>query len=98
MPNTIETVEAFLSTAAIGAIWSSCSPDFGVKGVIERFSQINPKVLFITDQYFYNGKQINIIDRLPEILEAIPSIKNVVVTSYPGKSLLDYKKKIKKKN
>ena len=96
MPNTIETVEAFLSTVAIGAIWSSCSPDFGVKGVIERFSQINPKVLFITDQYFYNGKQINIIDRLPEILKAIPSIKNVVVTNYPGKKFLKKKKRIKK--
>jgi len=95
MPNTIETVEAFLSTVAIGAIWSSCSPDFGVKGVIERFSQINPKVLFITDQYFYNGKQINIIDRLPEILKAIPSIKNVVIANYPGKNFLK-KKKINK--
>ena len=98
MPNTIETVEAFIATSAIGAIWSSCSPDFGVKGVIERFSQINPKILFITDQYFYNGKQINIIDRLPEILKAIPSIKNVVVTNYPGKSYIKYKKKIKKVN
>ena len=96
MPNMIETVEAFLATSAIGAIWSSCSPDFGVKGVIERFSQINPKVLFITDQYFYNGKQINIIDRLPEILKAIPSIKYVVVTNYPGKKFLKNKKKIKK--
>ena len=95
MPNTIETVEAFIATSAIGAIWSSCSPDFGVKGVIERFSQINPKILFITDQYFYNGKQINIIDRLPEILKAIPSIKNVVVTNYPGKSSVKHKKKIK---
>ena len=96
MPNTIETVEAFLATTAIGAIWSSCSPDFGVKGVIERFSQINPKVLFITDQYFYNGKQINIIDRLPEILKAIPSIKNVIVINYPGKKFLKKKNKIKK--
>ena len=78
-PTTIETVEAFIATASIGAIWSSCSPDFGVKGVVERFSQINPKVLFITDQYFYNGKTINVLDRLPEILKAIPSIKNVVV-------------------
>ena len=95
MPNTIETVEAFISTTAIGAIWSSCSPDFGVKGVIERFSQINPKILFITDQYFYNGNQINIIERLPEILKAIPSIKNVVVTNYPGKSSVKHKKKIK---
>ena len=96
MPNTIETVEAFISTAAIGAIWSSCSPDFGAKGVIERFSQINPKILFITDQYFYNGKQINIIDRLPEILKAIPSIKDVVVTNYPGKSFIKTTKKVKK--
>ena len=96
MPNTIETVEAFISTSAIGAIWSSCSPDFGVNGVIERFSQINPKILFITDQYFYNGKKINIIDRLPEILKAIPSIKNVVVVNYPGKSFIKFKKKIKK--
>ena len=96
MPNTIETVEAFISTSAIGAIWSSCSPDFGVKGVIERFSQINPKILFITDQYFYNGKKINIIERLPEILKAIPSIKNVVVINYPGKSFIKFKKKIKK--
>ena len=96
MPNTIETVEAFISTAAIGAIWSSCSPDFGVKGVIERFSQINPKILFITDQYFYNGKKINIINRLPEILKAIPSIKHVVVANYPGKNFIKFKKKIKK--
>ena len=49
MPNTIETVEAFIASVSLGAIWSSCSPDFGAKGVIERFSQINPKVLFVTD-------------------------------------------------
>jgi acetoacetyl-CoA synthetase len=98
MPNMIETVEAFIATTAIGGIWSSCSPDFGIRGVIERFSQIHPKILFITDRYFYNGKQINIIDRLPEILKAIPSIKNVVVTNYPGKNFLKYKKKLKKIN
>ncbi len=96
MPNTIETVEAFIATASVGAIWSSCSPDFGVKGVIERFSQINPKILFITDQYFYNGKQINILNRLPEILKAIPSIKNVIITNYPGKNFIKHNKKFKK--
>ena len=97
MPNTIETVEAFIGTTAIGAIWSSCSPDFGATGVIERFSQINPKVLFITDQYFYNGKRINILERLPKILKAIPSIKNVIVASYPGENFISSKnlKKIK---
>ena len=91
MPNTIETVEAFIASVSLGAIWSSCSPDFGTKGVIERFSQINPKVLFVTNEYFYNGKRINILERIPEIIKKIPSIKYVVIVSYPGQ------KKIKKK-
>ena len=97
MPNTIETVEAFIATTSIGAIWSSCSPDFGIKGMVERFSQIDPKVLFITDQYFYNGKKINVLERLPEILRAIPSIKNVVITKYPGENYLSNKKLIRVK-
>ena len=84
LPNITETVIAYISTSAIGAVWSSCSPDFGTAGAIERFSQIDPKVLFIGDKYFYNGKKINIIKRLPEILKKIPSIKKVVVVSYPG--------------
>jgi acetoacetyl-CoA synthetase len=96
MPNIIETVEAFLATSAIGAIWSSCSPDFGAKGVIERFSQIKPKILFITDKYFYNGKEINIINRLPEILKKIPSISQVIIVNYPGKKNLTNKNKFKK--
>ena len=98
MPNTIETVEAFIATTSLGGIWSSCSPDFGSKGVIERFSQINPKVLFITDQYFYNGKKIDILNRLPEILKLIPSIKNVVISNYPGKRFIKNKYKFKKIN
>ena len=96
MPNTIQTVEAFIASSSIGSIWSSCSPDFGIRGVVERFSQINPKVLFITDQYFYNGKKINILERLPEILKFIPSIKNVVVVNYPGKRLMKKSRKLKK--
>ena len=98
MPNTIQTVEAFIATTSLGSIWSSCSPDFGSKGVIERFSQINPKVLFITDQYFYNGKKIDILNRLPEILKLIPSIKNVVISNYPGKKFIKNKYKFKKIN
>ena len=57
LPNIPETVTAYLATSVIGAIWSSCSPDFGVTGVIDRFSQISPKILFIGDQYFYKGKK-----------------------------------------
>ena len=98
MPNTIQTVEAFIATTSLGSIWSSCSPDFGSKGVIERFSQINPKVLFITDQYFYNGKKINVLNRLPEILKLIPSIKSVVISNYPGKKFIKNKNRFKKVN
>ena len=83
MPNIPETVEAFLGSIAIGAIWSSCSPDFGINGVIERFSQIKPKILIVTNQYFYNGKKINILDRIPEIIKKIPSIKHVIISIYP---------------
>ena len=71
LPNIIESVESFLATSAIGAIWSSCSPDFGINGVIERFLQIKPKLLIIADRYYYNGKEINIINRLPLILKRI---------------------------
>ncbi len=90
--NQIETVESFLATSAIGAIWSSCSPDFGTQGVVERFSQIKPKLLIITDRYFYNGKEINILERLPNILKKIKSIKNVLIINYPGKKTLKHKK------
>ena len=95
LPNLPETVTAYLGTTAIGAIWSSCSPDFGVEGVIDRFSQISPKILFIGDKYFYNGKTINIYERLPKILRKVTSIKKIVIISYPG-SVLKRKKNIKK--
>ncbi|MDC3020431.1 acetoacetate--CoA ligase [Candidatus Pelagibacter sp.] len=91
-PNQIETVECFLSASALGSIWSSCSPDFGVPGVIERFSQIKPKLLIITDKYYYNGKEINIIERLPKILKKIKSIKSVLILNYPGKKIIKLKK------
>ena len=71
LPNIIETVESFIATSAIGAIWSSCSPDFGVNGVIERFAQIKPKLLIIGDRYYYIGKEINVLKRLPKILKKI---------------------------
>ena len=84
LPNIPETVIAYISTSVLGAVWSSCSPDFGTLGVIDRFSQITPKILFIGDKYFYNGKKINILERLSEILNKIPSIKKVIIVPYPG--------------
>ena len=86
-PNIPETVIAYLSTSTLGAIWSSCSPDFGINGAVDRFSQINPKILFICDKYFYNGKKINVLERLPEIIKRISSIKKVVLISYPGTAI-----------
>ena len=96
LPNSIETVEAFLGSVSLGAIWSSCSPDFGASGVIERFSQINPKVLFVVDKYFYNGKTINVLERVPHILKKIKSIKSIVIISYPGEKYLKKKYKFEK--
>ena len=98
MANQIETVECFLATSSIGAIWSSCSPDFGAQGLIERFSQIKPKILIITDRYYYNGKEINILERLPLIIEKIKSIKTVLIVNYPGKKYLKQKKNKRDKN
>ena len=82
VPNTIETVISFLAAAKNGYIWSSCSPDFGVHGLVDRFKQIEPKVLFTCDYYYYNGKKIDILNRIPEILKAIPTIKKVIVFNY----------------
>ncbi|SHI65027.1 acetoacetate--CoA ligase [Desulfofundulus thermosubterraneus] len=82
MPNMIETVVAMLATTSIGAIWSSCSPDFGVKGVYDRFGQIQPRVLFCANGYSYNGKTYDSLDRVTGIVKEIPSIERVVVVPY----------------
>jgi len=82
LPNCPEAVIAMLATASIGAIWSSCSPDFGASGVVDRFGQIEPRFLFVANGYFYNGKRINCIDTSAEIASAIPSIEQVVVVRF----------------
>ncbi|NSW87758.1 MAG: acetoacetate--CoA ligase [Syntrophobacteraceae bacterium] len=86
MPNMIETVIAMLATTALGAIWSSCSPDFGIKGVLDRFGQILPKVLFTADGYSYGGRKIDSLGRIAEVVSRIPSIEKVIVVPYvdPG--------------
>jgi acetoacetyl-CoA synthetase len=82
LPNIAEAVIAMLATASIGAVWSSCSPDFGVQGVIDRFGQIEPKVLFCVERYLYGGKEVDLRSRLTEIVERLPSVRNVVVANY----------------
>ncbi|KJS02891.1 MAG: acetoacetyl-CoA synthetase [Peptococcaceae bacterium BRH_c4a] len=85
MPNMIETVVAMLATTSIGAIWSSCSPDFGIKGVLDRFGQIKPKILFMASGYFYDGKAFDTTEKVAGIAREIPSIERVVVIPYTEK-------------
>jgi len=82
MPNMAETVVAMLAATSLGATWSSCSPDFGIKGVLDRFGQIKPKVLFTADGYFFKGKRIDCMERIANILKELPSIETIVVVPY----------------
>ncbi len=84
MPNMPETVIAMLATASIGAVWSSSSPDFGIQGVLDRFGQIKPKVLFAADGYFYSGRRHGSLKKLAGILHHLPGIEKVVVVTYTG--------------
>ncbi len=79
IPNMPEAVIGMLAASSLGAIWSSCSPDFGPRGVLDRFGQIEPKVLITVDGYFYNGKSHSTLDKLDEILAELPTVERVVV-------------------
>jgi len=96
MPNMPETVMAMLAVAALGAVWTSCSPDFGVKGVLDRFGQIEPKVLFCPDGYFYNGKRHDSLGRVAEFSAQLPSLRAIVVVPYsnPAPELGDLAKAV----
>ncbi|WP_273437755.1 acetoacetate--CoA ligase [Sedimenticola selenatireducens] len=82
LPNMPETIIVMLAASSLGAIWSSCSPDFGVNGVVDRFGQIEPKLLFVADGYYYNGKTHDSLEKIAEIRRRIPSIERVVVIPY----------------
>lgn len=92
VPNKIETIICFLACAKNGIIWSSCSPDFGERGVINRFKQIKPKILITSDYYFYNGKKNNILKKIDNILKKIPSIKKIIIFPYDSKTKFKIKK------
>jgi acetoacetyl-CoA synthetase len=79
VPNMPETIVAMLASASLGAVWTSCSPDFGVQGVLDRFGQVEPKVLFPADGYHYNGKAHDSLGRVTEVLRSLPSVEQVVV-------------------
>jgi len=82
MPNMPQTIIAMLAATSLGATWSSCSPDFGFKGVMDRFGQIAPRVLVSADGYFFKGKRIDSLDRVGDIVKQIPSIERVVIVPY----------------
>ena len=82
VPNLPETIIAMLATTSIGAVWTSCSPDFGINGVLDRFGQVKPKVLFTADGYLYNGKTNNSIERVAGIAEHLSSVERIVVIPY----------------
>ncbi len=82
LPNIPEAMIAMLAAASIGAVWSSCSPDFGAQGVLDRFGQIEPRILFCTGRYRYGGKEIELTSRVTEVVKQIPAIERVVVVPY----------------
>ncbi len=86
LPNGPDAVALVLATTSIGAIWSSCSPDFGERGVLDRFGQIEPKVFITVDGYWYNGKPIRLLDKLKPIVAELPSAQTIVITDYLGEA------------
>ena len=84
LPNIPEAVASMLAANSIGAIWSSCSPDFGVNGVLDRFGQIEPVVIFTADEYDYNGKSIDILPRAAEAVAGLPTVRREIVIPYAG--------------
>ena len=82
MPNIPETVVAMLAATSLGATWSSCSPDFGFQGVMDRFGQIQPKILFAAGGYFYNGKTFDSLDRVAHVASEIKSLEKVIVIPF----------------
>jgi acetoacetyl-CoA synthetase len=82
LPNLPETLIAMLATTSLGALWTCCSPDFGVRGVLDRFGQIHPKVLFTADGYFYGGKTFDSLATMGEVLSHLPGVERVVVIPY----------------
>ena len=82
LPNIPETIIAMLATTSLGAVWSSCSPDFGVAAVVDRFSQISPKILFVCDGYYFNGKEFDRLDQIEAIQSSLPSVKKTILVPY----------------
>ena len=86
LPNGPEAIIVFLAAASIGAIYSSTSPDFGASGVVDRFGQIEPKVLIATDSYFYGGTKHDLVEKIEQIASKLPSLRKIVLVEYTGRA------------
>ncbi|HUR43235.1 MAG TPA: acetoacetate--CoA ligase, partial [Aestuariivirga sp.] len=86
VPNMPETIVCFLAVASLGAIWSSCSPDFGAAGILDRFGQISPRVLISCDGYYYAGKTIRMAEKIGKVLQSLPTVERVIVLDYIGEA------------
>ncbi len=84
VPNMPETIVAFLAVTSLGGIWSSCSPDFGERGILDRFGQIEPRFLVVCDGYYYNGKPIPIANKVATVLKELPSVEETIIIDYLG--------------
>jgi acetoacetyl-CoA synthetase len=89
MPNVPETVICMLATTSIGGVWTSCSPDFGVQGVVDRFGQVEPKIFIAANAYFYNGKTHNCLDKVKEISEKLTSVEQLITVPYADSTTLE---------
>ncbi|HEY1096312.1 MAG TPA: AMP-binding protein, partial [Alphaproteobacteria bacterium] len=87
LPNIPETIFALLGVTSLGATWSSASPDFGVQGVVDRFGQISPRILFVIDGYYYNGKWIDCTDKIKALLPLLPDVHKIIVVPYDGEKV-----------
>ncbi len=83
--NAPETIVAMLAATSLGAVWSSCSPDFGVQGILDRFGQIEPKALFVVDGYYYGGKSLSVMAKAEEVVAALPTVKSTIILPYLSK-------------
>jgi len=86
LPNMPETVISMLATASLGAVWTSCSPDFGVQGVLDRFGQVEPKVFICVDGYYYNGKEFSCLEKNQKIVSQLPTVENILLVRFVNNS------------
>src|SRR5690606_13107556 len=86
LPNMPEAVAAMLAVTSLGAVWSSCSPDFGERGVLDRFGQIEPTVFFAVDGYWYNGKPVDVSEKVAAVASQLPGVRKTIVVDYLGKA------------